>query len=424
MPDSLPFKIKNASDSPNIFAYITGIAIQHNNQRCLLQSNGKDLYFPSNPPSIGSPLAVDCAIPLGPPGNTITLTVPQIAGGRLWFSRDAKLTFLLNPGPALVEPSVLNPSDPNAGVDFGFCEFTLNDAQLYANISYVDFVPRLPIAIALSAASGQRQNVAGMPPAGIEDIASRLRQQSTRDGQPWDKLIVNGPDGRPLRVLNATHGGAVGADFARYYEPYIEEVWSHYASHDLAINTQSPSGILSGRVNGAGKLCIGKQEFSRPNTADVLGCNSGPFTTGPDGERNAIIPRLAAAFVRSTLVEADVHPSDPKGFYRRDITNHYARAVHEGNADGKGYAFAYDDVQPDGGEDQSGKVNAGDVTGFFVTVGGGDVGRGAQRKAPPPPTQQQVGGNQGQGQGFVDQSQGPQHDHRHGLKGFMHKVLH
>jgi hypothetical protein len=44
---------------------------------------------------------------------------------------------------------VLNPSDPNADVDFAFVEFTLNDTQLYANISYVDMAPALPIAISL-----------------------------------------------------------------------------------------------------------------------------------------------------------------------------------------------------------------------------------------------------------------------------------
>jgi hypothetical protein len=44
--------------------------------------------------------------------------------------------------------------------------------------------------------------------------------------------------------------------------------------------------------------------------------------------------------------------------------------VHENNIDGKGYAFAYDDVQPDGGDDQSGKVNDGAPKIFTITVGG------------------------------------------------------
>jgi hypothetical protein len=102
----------------------------------------------------------------------------------------------------------------------------------------------------------------------------------------------------------------------------------------------------------------------------LKGCNSGPFTTGPSPERNAIIPRLAAAFVRTTLLCEEQHPSHPRTFYRDDPTNHYARIVHENNLDGKGYAFAYDDVQPDGGEDQSGKVNDGAPKVFTVIVGG------------------------------------------------------
>ncbi|KAI1403910.1 glycoside hydrolase family 64 protein [Hypoxylon fuscum] len=374
MPDSLRVALRNHSDSDQVYAYITGIALQHGGQRCILKADGHDLYFPQNPPAIGSPLTEECAIYLGPPGNTVTVTIPQMAGGRIWFSRDNRLTFLLNPGPALVEPSVLNSSDPNADVDFGFCEFTLNDAQLYANISYVDFVARLPIAISLEEANGTAQHVAGMAPDGVNRIAGGLREQSQKDGRPWDKLVVE-RNGKILRILNATHGNAVGASFDGYFEPYVEEVWNHFLGRQqsgqvMKINTQAAPGILSAEFTSEGEVVIGGERFGKPTTADILGCNSGPFTTGPSPTRNAIIPRLAAAFVRSALMEADEHPSHPHTFYRRDPTNHYARLIHEHNVDGKGYGFAYDDVQPDEGNDQSGKVNAGDPVLFTVTVGG------------------------------------------------------
>lgn len=281
-----------------------------------------------------------------------------------------------------MEPSVLNPSDPNANVDFGFCEVTLNNDQLYANISYVDFVPRIPIAITLQQASGQTQHVVGMAPDGLDRLADGLRQQAQKDGRPWDKLVVN-RDGRNLRILNATHGGAVQASFNGYYEPHIEEVWQKYSSGScMKINTQAGPGVLEGRVQGD-KLVIGNESFDKPNSADVFGCNSGPFTTGPSPTRNAIIPRLAAAFHRSCLLVTEDHPSDPSTFYTQDPTNHYARLVHEVNLDKKGYAFAYDDVQPDGGEDQSGKVNAGDPILFTVTVGGKSAAGGNQPSAPP-----------------------------------------
>lgn len=375
MPESLEILLQNQTDSGRVFAYITGISLQQRSgARVLLKSNGKDLYFPENPAKILSELAEDCAIPLGPPGSTTTVHIPQMAGGRIWISRDAKLSFLLNPGPALVEPSVLNPSDPNADVDFAFAEFTLNNDQLFANISYVDFVSRLPIALTLVTASGGVQHVSGMPADGLAKVCDGLRAQAQRDGKPWDKLVVQRDGQPPLRALNPTHGNAVGASFDGYYEPFIDEVWAKYHEQkgrcQMRINTQAGPGIVAGSVNHKDELIIGGEPFQKPSTADILGCNSGPFTTGPSATRNAIIPRLAAGFLRTSLADVEHQPSDPSTFYGRDPTNHYARIVHETNLDGKGYAFAYDDVQQDGGKDQSGKVNAGDPKVFIVAAGG------------------------------------------------------
>ncbi|KAH6626638.1 glycoside hydrolase family 64 protein [Chaetomium sp. MPI-SDFR-AT-0129] len=434
MPDSLTIQLANQTTSPNVHAFITGLAIQHNMARVFLQADGKGLYFPESPPpdQILQPLTQDCAIPLGAPGNSVTVTIPQMAGARLWFSAEKQLTFLRNPGgpgggAALVEPSVLNPSDPNADVDFAFCEFTLNNDQLFANISYVDFVPRLPIALTLQTRSGAVQHVSGMAPDGLERVCRGLREQAAADGWPWDKLIIQKQDGQPpLRVLSPTHGATTGANFDGYFEPLVEAAWQKYSqqqqpppaqqqqqpppkhhrfrlplmgrgpspppptpppaptSTPLQINTQAGPGILTGTVptDASGPdapLLIGTEPFTRPTTADILGCNSGPFATGhPDpsraATRAAIIPRLAAAFQRGAICVTAEHPSDPQTFYPpggEGRSNHYCRVVHECNLDGKGYAFAYDDVQPDGGADQSGKVNAGDPAVLIVAVGGG-----------------------------------------------------
>lgn len=375
MPNSLDIQLQNQTDSNEVYAYVTGIALQNNGKRVLLQANGRDLYYPDHISKIGSPLEVDCAIPLGCPGNTISIHIPQMAGGRIWFSCDGKLTFLLNPGPALVEPSVLNPSDLNRDVNFAFAEFTLNNDQLFANISYVDFVSRLPIALTLQDRdSGAVQHVSGMAPDGIFKVCDGLRAQAKKDGRPWDKLIVQ-TQGQPvLRVLNPTHGDAVHARFDGYFEPFIDDVWrryhSKYGNCEMKINTQAAAGIVRGQVNSRDELMFRDEAFQKPTSADVFGCNSGPFTTGPSPLRNSIIPRLAAAFQRSALLDVDDHPSDPSFFYARSPTNHYCKIVHENNLDGKGYAFAYDDVQPDGGADLSGKVNAGDPAAFIVAVGG------------------------------------------------------
>ncbi|KAK0636019.1 glucanase b [Bombardia bombarda] len=393
MPDSLTIHLVNRTTTPLVFAYITGLAIQSNSARVFLQSDGHTLHYPPSPPDgqILQPLTAPVAIPLGPPGNTVAVTIPQIAGGRIWFSRgERQLVFLRNPGgpgggAALVEPSVLNPSDPNADVDFAFCEFTLNGDQLFANISYVDFVSRLPVALTLAErdGGGKVQHVAGMGADGLERVCEGLRAQAEKDGRPWDRLIVQqkGGEGRPLRALSPTHGGAVGVGFEGYFEGLVERAWERYreghrglfhrGSEKLRINTQAAAGVVDGHVDkGTDELVVGGERFAKPTTADILGCNSGPFTTGPSPTRNAIIPRLAAAFQRSCIVDVAEHPSHPDTFYKCEPTNHYARIVHECNLDGKGYAFAYDDVQMDGGEDQSGKVNAGDPEVLVVEVGG------------------------------------------------------
>ncbi|EJT78108.1 glucanase B [Gaeumannomyces tritici R3-111a-1] len=377
MPQSLDIQLRNESNSGDIFAYITGLALQRNSARVLLKSDGRGLYYPENPPKLLVPLAEDCAIPLGPPGNVVTVHIPQMAGGRIWFSSGGKLKFLLNPSPAgaaLVEPSVLNPSDPNANIDFAFAELTLNNDQLFANISYVDFVPRLPIALALEEPGGGLQQVAGMASDGLEQVCAKLRAQAEKDKMPWDKLIVQKKGQPPLRALSPTHGRGVGARFDGYFEPLVEEVWRKYhCNHggcSLKIDTQAAPGVLPGAIEGTNELVIGGEKFGKPTTADILGCNSGPFATGPSARRNAIIPRLAAAFSRGSIVDAEEHPSHPSTFYQQGPANHYSRIVHEVTLDGKGYGFAYDDVQPSGGDDQSGKVNAGNPKAFIVSVGG------------------------------------------------------
>jgi len=154
-------QIQNKTTSNVVFAYVTGQALDHGNQVCLIQSDGKTPYYPANPPTVGTKLSANCAIKLGAPGSTTTVTIPHLAGGRLWFSQNQELTFLLNPGPALVEPSVTNPSDPNINFEWDFCEFTFANNSLYANISYVDFVS-LSVGMTLTTTTGEVQKVLGL----------------------------------------------------------------------------------------------------------------------------------------------------------------------------------------------------------------------------------------------------------------------
>jgi hypothetical protein len=372
-PNTLTVALQNRTTSSNVYAYITGLALNNNNAPIFVQSDGRTIYFPASPSQPLTPLAQDVAIPLGAPGNTVHATIPRIAGGRIWFSVDARLTFYINPGPAVVEPSVTNPTDANINVNWSFCEFTFNEAQLFANISYVDFVS-LPVSLSLTNNAGQTQTVPGMSPSGFTTIVNELRAQASRDRRPWDQLI-HSFNGRPLRALspNKLLIGNANA-WGDYWDDYVRQVWSRFTNQDMIVNTQAAAGDLRGRVVNGELTFPSAGSFSPPSAKDIFSCSTGPFATGPNPARNAVIPRLAAAFNRTTLLlGTDQFPngSHPGDYYKNGATNHYARIVHGVQRDGRGYAFPYDDVVPDGGSDVAGTVFDGNPRLFTAAVGGG-----------------------------------------------------
>ncbi|MBQ6644667.1 MAG: beta-1,3-glucanase [Saccharopolyspora sp.] len=361
-PESLKFVLKNDSGGPAT-AYIAGFS-EAETKAVFIKQDGTPL-FPEAGGTEPEPVGPEAGIPVD---GTVEVTVPRMYGARVYFALNDTLEFQVVKGAdgatSVVHPNFVSNEDPNFGKDWTFAEFTLNGEQLYANISYVDFVAA-PIGLHLKAPSGD-QEVPGMPTGALDKVAQGLRDQ----GENWPKLVQEA-DGRVVRVLNPNHRAA---DFEGYLEPYVDEAYSKYAGESLFIDTQREDiGILEGKVEGE-ELVFGAERFAKPSSVDIWGCNSGPFANNPDSdsqERLAIVPRLAAAFNRTTLLinPNQPHEEDPATFYKNDITNHYARVVHENLPDGKGYAFAYDDVSSNAGEDHSGKVNAGDPEVFTLTLG-------------------------------------------------------
>jgi hypothetical protein len=369
---TLPVSIQNNTGSDTVYAFVTGQAINNGNALMLLEADGQTPYYPASPSAPGAPLAENCAIPLGASGGSpVTVTIPQLAGARLWISIGSPLTFLLNPGPALVEPSVTNPSDPNIDLQWDFCEFTYNSAELFANISFVDFVC-IPIGLGLTDTSGNQQSVAGLPAGGLDSVCSQLSAQASADGNAWNDLIVTS-GGQNLRALSPTNGMVLNSSLlSGYYDGYAGQVWQMYTSATLSVDTQASWGTVTGQVSGGQLSFPGVGSFGQPATADIFDCDSGPFNpAGMSDEMLAIVPRLAAAFNRSTLLIDSDQPDgeNPADYYTNAVTNHYARIVHATTLDGLGYAFPYDDVTPDGGVNQAGPVSSGSPAQWTVTVG-------------------------------------------------------
>lgn len=378
---TLSIGLVNQSTSSTVYAYITGLSINNNYAVMLIEADGETIYYPSNPTATGTALSANCSIPLGAPGTTTNVTIPYIAGGRIWFSFGSPLTFFLNPGntgPGLVEPSVSNTSDPNYNISWDFCEFTYNSSQLFANISYVDFVC-LPIALTLNSTSGAVTHVSGLPSNGLATICNNLKAQDAVDGAGWSDLIITN-NGSNLRALNPTQGIVFNsALFENYWTAYVNSIWSYYISNTLTIDTQASWGLATGQTsNDRTSLSFsGIGSFTKPTAADIFGGSSGAFAaqaTNTDELLN-IGARLDASFNRSTLLIDKDQPDDElvSTYYTNSVTNHYARIVHAANVDGLGYCFPYDDVTPNGGVNQCGEVNDPTPASFIVTVGGANA---------------------------------------------------
>lgn len=301
----------------------------------------------------------------------------EIESGRVWVAT-GELPFHVatseNGTSSILEPSPLDLSDDTS---WGFLELTnTKRGGLYANISFVDFVG-LALSIALVLGRNQVQTVKGLPDNAVTRICDALDVQSSLDGFPWDRMCISAGDGKPIRVLSpnlyeAANPGASGD----YYNHYSEQVWKKYTSQDLLIDTQSAIGLVKCRVYANEELvCDGDNRgYTRPSAADVWGCNTGPFMIreGDNYIHRLIVPRLCAAFARTTLL-IEGEESQPAvsntSYYLESPTNHYSRLVHRSEIDGKGYAFSYDDVNPLA-ENVAGVVAGPDPEVLKIFIGG------------------------------------------------------
>jgi hypothetical protein len=390
--DTVEVVLKNNTDSDTLYAHITG-----NDSKGLfvLGADGATPHHPTSPSSTLQPLQEDSGIAIsGGKGSSRTVFVPRIFGARIWFCRDVPLTFFVNPGPALVEPSATNQADENYNKDWGFCEFTYNDAEIYVNVSYVDFVS-LPIGLQLENEAGHVRRVDGMPADGLQRVAAGLEEQGKKEaGVGWEKLVVK-EGSRVQRVLSPNAAMVLFPGiFETYFQGYVDAVWDRYSKEDLVVNTQFGDwGEYTGRVGGDGLLTFNNDKgdtikFDKPVARDIFSCSTGPFAGGPDvsPQKLNIGARLSAALNRSTLLENRHQPEgeDVGRYYCchhgypgkgtkdvKTVTNHYSRVCHEASVESRGYAFPYDDVGSSKGEDQSGFLSDPKPKRLTVVVGGG-----------------------------------------------------
>lgn len=374
----LPLAFTNNLDSSNVHAYVTGL--DSNGLLVMLQPSGSWYYPTATSSGVPQEITENVAIPLGAQGSTTKISLPgYISSARIWFA-DGELTFYTvesaSGTASLVEPSAVNPSDPNAGVNWGFIELNWAEDQIYTNVSYVDFVG-LPLGMTLTDSTGANQTVEGVSADAVDELCCYLEYQAGVDGGPWDQLCATDSSGNALRVLAPFDYMSVESTaFSNYWTTYVNQVWTHYATNTLTIDTQAAAGEVSCTTASGNLVCDGdNRSYAKPVAADIFGCNSGPFAIqGSDNLVHvAVVPRLCAAFNRADLLLSggNVQPSlGSSSFYTQSPANWYSAYVHAFETDGKGYAFSYDDVTSTGAPNESGEISAVSPSQLTIVIGG------------------------------------------------------
>ncbi|GGP62898.1 sugar hydrolase [Streptomyces melanogenes] len=361
VPSTIPLTVTNNSGRGEpVYIYNLGTLLS-TGQQGWADANGTFHPWPAggNPPTP----APDASI-VGPAsGQSTTIRIPKFSG-RVYFSYGQKLVFKLTTG-GLVQPAVQNPSDPNRNILFNWSEYTLNDAGLWINSTQVDMVSA-PYAVGVKTGSGATKSTGHLKPGGYNGIFTALKAKPGG----WANLIQTRPDGTVLRALAPGHGIESGALARTVLDDYINRVWQKYSTSTLTVTpfADQPNTKYFGRVSGstmnftnsAGAVVT---SFQKPDSDSVFGCYK--LLDAPnDLVRGPISRTLCAGYNRSTLLVNPNQPDTGSGaFYQDAVTNQYAREIHARMADGKAYAFAFDDV----GNHES-LVNDGDPRQAYLTL--------------------------------------------------------
>ncbi|MFJ8796706.1 beta-1,3-glucanase family protein [Streptomyces sp. NPDC102487] len=328
---SLPLTIVNNSgsfDNASVHVYVVG---NQDGRQVRVTQDGT--LAPISLADNGADGFTDYALTLSGSGET-QLSLPHMSG-RIYVSLGEKLRFKAvadgNGNAALQYPAGWVTSDPNYAVLHDCAEFTYNSAGMFCNTTMVDMFS-VPMSIRLN---GDKEQTTGT----VRDGGRAAAFAAVKGIEDFAPLVVD-----DVRIIAPGHGLDAGLFAKDYFAPYIDEVWSTYTGKDLTVTTNA--GAFTGRVRADKFTFDGPAavSFNKPSTRDVLFCD-GNLAAPNDGTTGPVAAVLGAGFNRSTLLSNPAQPTTSAAdFYRTDLTNHYAKAVHAATEDGKAYGFAFDDV--------------------------------------------------------------------------------
>ncbi|UOZ03050.1 beta-1,3-glucanase family protein [Amycolatopsis sp. WQ 127309] len=374
-PALLPLSITNNTGRGDaVYLYVLGVNLSTGRLGYVNAGGTFTAWSPGGNPPTPAP---DVSIAGPGNGGSTTIQVPRNISGRVYFSMGQRLNFYLTPD-GLVQPAPWAGGDSNRDILFDWSEFTYNDAGLWLNSSQVDMFA-IPHTVSVTTGAGAVNSTGTLVANGRDNVINGIKGQSG-----WGGSVYTRSDGTVLRVLAPGKAADAGQLSSTYLDPYITSAWNAYTGKTLTVvpfgdqpNTKyfgRTSGNVMNFTNSAGQQVA---SFQKPSSANVWGCD-GALAAPNDQVVGPISRTLCAALNRGTLGTIDTQPSTNAGdFYKNSPTNQYARLVHANMADGKAYAFAFDDVGNFESLVNDGSPRAAGITLNSFTGGGGTT---------PPPT--------------------------------------
>ncbi|MEU8656660.1 beta-1,3-glucanase family protein [Actinoplanes philippinensis] len=358
---TLPFTVTNRTGRTEpVFLYVLGVNLDTGK---LGYVNASGAFTPWTGGGAVPAPAPDVSIPGPANGQSTTIKVLKNISGRIYFSFGKKLDFRITTD-GLVQPAPWAGGDPNRDILFDWSEFTLNGSGLFLNSSQVDMFA-IPHEVSVTGGSGVVTKTGDLVANGRQKVIDAVKANPD-----FAKSVVTRSDGTVLRVLAPGKAADAGLMSATYLDSYITSAWNAYTSKNLTVVPfgDRPEVKYTGRTSGnvmnftdtSGRTVA---SFTKPSTANVWGCD-GALGAPNDQVVGPIARTLCAALWRTTLGRIDTQPGGTAAdFYTGGPANPYAKAIHSNMADGKAYAFAFDDVQ-----NQESLVHDGDPRAAGITL--------------------------------------------------------
>jgi hypothetical protein len=341
-PNLLPVTVTNGTGRGDaVYLYVLGVQLSSGKLGYVNQGGAFTAWSGGQIPPSPAP---DVSIAGPGNGGSTTINFPRGFSGRVYFSLGEKLKFYLTPD-GLVQPAPWAGGDANQNILFDWSEFTYNDSGLWLNSSQVDMFA-VPHAVTVTNSAGVTKRTGDLVANGRDNVINTIRGTSG-----WANTVYTRSDGTVLRVLSPGKAAGAGLLSSTYLDSYISSAWNAYTGKTLTVVpfADQPNTKYFGRTSGnvmnfTDSSGAQVASFNKPSSASVWGC-AGDLPAPNDQVVGPISRTLCAALNRGTLGTIDTQPStNAAQFYQNNPTNVYAKVIHANMADGKAYAFPFDDV--------------------------------------------------------------------------------